>query len=202
MRWLHHPGPDGTVAADRAPKEALTMGCSISVPIRHDDRWRECVLAFWPLVLLLSCSPAAMPCKYLNTAGPEHWTGTFQLTSSGVMHMGTIDVTVATDMLVDEPSPQSGDEADTYHCSALATGTMTFDDGRVIQLTGAKPINLVCCGGSNVRGSAEGGTLELRGGGYFLADTEIHYPGMGPSSGGEIDINGNKDHVGHWEIHE
>jgi hypothetical protein len=147
-------------------------------------------------VLLLSCS-APMPCQFPDTAGPEHWTGTFELTAPGMMHTGTIDVSVASNVLL-ETGDLSTQGIDTYLCRAPAIGTLTFDDGRVVQLTGEKTIYLES---TSVTGSAAGtsGPLELRGGAYSLTNSA---PVSSLGFSGDIDIDRSGDSVGHWEIHE
>jgi hypothetical protein len=146
-------------------------------------------------LVAMACSPPeAMPCKYANSPAPEQYTGTFQLTVDGTMHTGTLEATVATDMLTDGGPVFPMDLPDQYDCGAPAMGTMTFDDGQTVPLAGGMDVTVSYRGGTSVR-SVQFGALSFAGGGYYLEDS-----GSGPGHGGDI-FNDKSHGVGTWEIH-
>jgi hypothetical protein len=127
-------------------------------------RRQRYALVLAALALVVSCGgPPPEPCKYARTAQPEHYTGVFQLMMDGVMQTGTLDVSFATDT-VSGGSLASPDQPDEYECVALASGTMTFDNGGpALKIAGGRHFYVAYGGGDKV-GTPSEGDLAFRAG--------------------------------------
>jgi hypothetical protein len=71
-------------------------------------------------------------------------------------------------MLVTEALDATGTGA--YQCTAPATGTMTFDDGRVVRITGEADYLITSHDGRSIDYGPSGGGLLFGGGGYYFED--------------------------------
>jgi hypothetical protein len=129
----------------------------------------SCALPLW-LVMVAACGGPAMPCKYADTDAPEHRTGTFMVTESGATRTGTLDVTIATNQLVDQGPLSPVEASNLYRCEAAGDGTMRFDDtGEVIQLNGGEGLDIAYESSTGVNPDVnliEG--VGFAGGGYVL----------------------------------
>jgi hypothetical protein len=150
------------------------------------------------LMVSVACSPPAMPCKYADTVAPQQYTGTFQITAPGMMHTGTLDVSLATDNLVDHGPLDSREHAGFYNCTAAVSGSMTFDDGRVVELTGSEEITVEYSKGTSLDGRPAVEAITLIAGDYFLSNGAD----LGGGGGFSGSVLAGRNSIGTWEIHE